>query len=271
MIRPGLLAAAAALFAAGPAGAQQYRDADVPSPLMREGEPEVLAPPPRPVPQGVVAASNFRAAYTRAKQPKMMVFWNKSFTDEVASNYRNTGRVDVDSAYVRGPGYGASSTTMEYNTGRARERDASTRQLAEVDDFAVEAAFTQALTANGAVLIDRSIAMRTSRSARGVGREPNVQEIEAAAATARADLLVEINQTPANTPSGAAFRVTVKDLRRARVLVNVLSRGVPPLGRAPLVAGPGGFVRAAPPPITPEGVGRQVASETMAALAGALR
>ena len=258
-----------ALSAGSAASAQTYREPDVPNPLMRADQEEVLKPPPRPAPPGAVAASQFRAAYARAKRPRMMVFWNRTLSEEVASNYRTTGRAASAGVVVGGPGYVAGASASEVSIGRERDKELPRRTLTEVDDFAVESAFTSALSANGAVLVDRNVAMRTARGARGAGPEANIQEIETQAATGRAQLLIEVNQTPADTASGAAYRVTVKDLRTARILANVLSRGEPRLGRAPLVAGRGGFVRAAPPELTPDRVGRQVAEEVMAALSGA--
>lgn len=277
------------LFAAALATASQAQrvdDSAAPG-LYRDG-PQVLTPAPPPPPPGVVAAGNFRAVYGRVGRPKMLVFWNRTFSDEVTSNYRDTLRAEAttsssasgatverrgwNSASVGSAAEGSSRSTLDASTGTDRIDQGRYNPLGEDVDFAVEAAFAETLAANGARLIDRSLAMRTARGARGAGSRPNMQAIETEAATSRADLLVEVLQTPApGTPTGASFKVTVKDIRQARVLAAFTTSGRQPYVKPPLVAGPGGFVRAAAPGTSPSGVGRELANQTMAALARSLR
>lgn len=262
----------------GPAPAIQYRD----------DQPEVLRPAPPPVPAGVISAGAFRAAYARAGRPRILVFWNRVFSDEVSSTYRDTLHAQAttehsanaqasnsvgwfsNSADVQG----ASSTrsTLDVSVGQERDTSARDNALSENVDFSVESAFTDALAQNGAQLIDRSLAMRTARGAKGAGSAPNVQAIETEAATSRANLLIEVLQSPApGTPTGAVFKVTVKDIRAARVLASFTTAGRGAYVKPPLVAGPGGFVRALPQGTSPDGVGQEIANQTMAALARSLR
>ena len=260
--------------------AAQYRDEGPPPPLYRDGQPEVMRAAPPPPPPGVIAAGSFRAAYGRAGRPRMLVFWNRSFSDEVSSNYRDNLHVETasdSSAKVRYGYNGADASSsnrssLDASVGTQRIEQGRLNPLDENVDFAVEAAFSETLAANGAQLIDRSLAMRTARGARGAGSRPNMQAIETEAATGRADLLVEILQTPApGTPTGVSFKVTVKDIRRARLLTAFTSSGREPYMKAKLVAGPGGFVRAEPRGTSPDGVGRELANQAMAAMARALR
>lgn len=270
------------------AASAQYRDDPAPAAGFREGDAEVLRPLPPPPSAGQAAAGNFRAAYARARQPRILVFWNRAFSDEVSSTYRQSLRAeagtDVSSSarveHQAGWGgslttadtRGSSRSTLDASVGAEREERLRDNPLDESDDFAVEAAFSATLATNGAQLIDRSLAMRTSRGARGAGSQPNMQAIETEAATGRANLLIEVLQAPApGTAVGVVFKVTVKDIRGARLLAAFTSTGRAPPVRARLVAGPGGFVRAAPPVQGPDGVGRELANQTMAAMARALR
>ena len=280
---------AVGLLLTASAAAAQYRDdpAGAPAGAFRDG-PEVLAPPPVPIPAGVVAAGNFRAVYDRVGRPRMLVFWNRSFSDEVSSTYRDNLHAEASASSAasgssstrsgwngtdsKTSAQGSSHSSLDVSVGAQRVEDGRFNPLDENVDFAVEAAFSQTLAGNGAQLIDRSLAMRTARGARGAGSRPNMQAIETEAATSRADLLIEVLQTSASgTPTGAVFKVTVKDIKRARLLATFTTAGERPYRKPKLVAEAGGFVRASAEGTSPDGVGRELANRTMAALAGSLR
>ena len=279
------IAFAALITLTATAAAAQYRDepGGPPPGAYRDG-PEVMRPAPPPPPPGQVAAGNFRAVYAKVGRPRMMVFWNRALSDEVSSNYRDnlhaetTSHSDASGVVVGTPyGYGAASeansrSSLDVSTGTQRVEQGRLNALDENVDFSVESAFSDTLAQNGAQLIDRSLAMRTGRGSRGAGSRPNMQQIETDAATARADLLIEVLQTPApGTPTGAVFKVTVKDIKRARLLAAFTTAGNRPYRKPALVAGAGGFVRAAPQGTSPDGVGNEIANQTMAALARSLR
>ncbi len=253
----------------------------------RATDAEVITPPPPPPPPGMVAADNFRAVYAKARRPRILIFWNRELSEEVRSQYRDNLHVETRNDSRASASDDVSQSRL--GTSRLQEATASSRSsldasvgtdrlttsrdgLDETTNFAVEAAFSETLAANGAVLIDRNLAMRTSRGARKAGERANMQDIETEAATSRADLLIEVLQSPApGTPTGAAFKVTVKDIRAARLLAAFTSTGAAPRGRAPLVAGPGGFVRATAMGTSPGGAGHELANRTMAELARSLR
>lgn len=267
---PATVLAAALLLFDTPAAAQYRGDAVAPE-AYRDGQPEVLRAPPSPLDRGVLAAGDFRAAYARARSPRIMVFWNRTFGDELTTAYRDIVHGEATHAVSYDNGALASRDTVDLSSGTARIDSSRESALDEDIDFAVEAAFTDGLATNGARLIDRSMAMRAG--GRGAGNRPNVQAIEAAATAARADVLIEVLQTTASraTPTGAVFKVTVKDIRSARVLVAFTSGGAAPVRPAGLVVGPGGFVRDTRVASTsPDGVGRELANRTMTALARAL-
>ncbi len=263
--------ALAALVLATPVTAQ-YRDDAVSAGGYRDGQPEVLRPAPPPMERGVAAAGDFRAAYARARRPLIMVFWNRTFSDDLATAYRDNLHGEATHSVGVADDMVARRDTLDVSTGTTRVDTGRGAAVGEDIDFAVEAAFTDGLASNGARLIDRSMAMRAS--GRGVGSRPNLQAIEASATAARADLIVEVLQTTAsrNTPTGAVFKVTVKDIHSARVLAAFTSGGAAPSRPAGLVVGPGGFVRDTRVTETsPDGVGRELANRTMAVLARSLR
>lgn len=261
----------------------QAQTRDQPQPvgnLYRQGEPEVMARPPAPRPAGTVEAEKFRSAYTRAGNPRIMIFWNREFGEDVSSTYNETFHAESQSderttseLYVNGAAVTKSArASLDANVGSQRVPTARYNAMDTNTNNAVESAFIEALTANGARLIDRNLAIRTAPGARNAGTSANMQALETDAALGRADILVEVLQNAApGTPTGAMFKIVVKDLRAARVLASFTSAGNAPSGPRPLVAGPGGFVRAAPLGTSPYGVGVELANQSMMAIAQSLR
>lgn len=247
----------------------------------RPSDAEVMTPPPPPPPAGAMAASNFRASYGRAGRPAILVMWNRDFSDEVSSNYRSTfnAESETDSRATVARTYDGAEATysrrsrVSADSGDERQSTGRAALVSESTDFAIEAAFNNALASAGAILIDRNIAMRTTASGRRAGAAPNVQAIETDAAMGRASLLVEVLQTSVEgAPNGIGFRVNVKDLKKARVLASFTTSGQPAPRRAGLVAGPTGFVRAGNPgPAGPDRVGRELANQVMDALSRSVR
>lgn len=248
---------------------------------MREGQPSVMQAPPRAPEQAMVAAQQFGAAYSRAGSPRITTFWNRSFGDEVTSNYKEVTEYDErkDSDEIESEERTAGPagdlrlrdrSASERVTGRRSvgdERDTTKRNtlVDEPVDWDVENAFNATLAASGARMIDRSAIMRTQGEADGADGRANVQAIETRAITGKADLLVEVLQ--ANDGGGIAFRVVVLDVRNAQILANFVTDGVPPTPQLGYVAGPNGFERARAPVPGPSDIGRQLAVETMQALA----
>jgi len=258
------------LLGAGPLPAQQYRD----------DMPEVLkAPPPPPGASQLNAAttSAFRAAYARRKSPRMVIFWNRQLTDSLSTSYEEWSRftlVDgraVDKTYYEDGSTvaGARVVDAELRSGRtaATADGARTVGLAERADWRAAQGFNRTLLAGGARLIDRTLIMRSTALQKGVDRG-DAQSVEMSALTGKADLLVEVLQTPdAGAPSGYTFRVDVKDIRSGTLLATVVTQGVPPSpGPGRFVAGPSGYQRERPLPPTIDQVGARVAAEVMQAL-----
>lgn len=258
--------------------------------LYRDGQPAVLTPPPVIVRD---RSGAFRSRYQALKSPTMMLLWNRRFSDEVQSEYVTRGTVtrsaegvalgSSNSTAVAGygiaarssnsAGYAAGTSTTDVTVGRTRLREEQPgANLDAEDDAAVETAFTERLQAAGVRFVDRSIAMRTKGARSDVSGDANIQTLETDALMARTSVLIEVRQIVASdSPIGTKFRIEVKNLKTAAVLASFTSNGVPDMPRPGLVAGPGGFQRAAPQRPTPAQIGAELANEVMERLASTLR
>lgn len=243
----------------------------------RPGVPEVLTPAPGPGSPMMAAARHFRASYARHGSPRIILFWNRVLSDEVQSQYAD--RVSAVSTSragaVEGPtgydGYGAAAgrvDTFDAAATKERVREGQRDSMAESADWKVENAFNRAFIDNGARFVDRSLAMRVTAHGRKLGATPNVQDIETGALVGKADLMMEVLQTPdPDSPVGYSFRAQVKDVRSGRILANAVNNGDGIAhGPGPMVATSHGFVRSAPAMVTLEDVGEALAADVMSAL-----
>jgi len=251
------------------ASAQTYRD----------GVPEVLqGPPPRPGPGAADAAtaSAFRTAYQRHKSPRMVIFWNRQLTDSLSTSYEEWARVslndnrsaDMTTYYDGAEANSSREVTAEMRSGRTASTADGQRMsgLAERADWRAAQGFNRTMLAGGARLIDRNLIMRSTalRSA----DKSDAQSVEMSALEGKADLLVEVLQTPdPGAPSGYSFRVDVKDIRSGALIANVVTQGMPvPTGPGRFVATGAGYQRERPAPPTVDRVGARVAAEVMQAM-----
>lgn len=251
----------------------------------REGMPETLTPAPRAAPAATAAAtaSSFRAAYEKAGRPRIAVFWNRDLDDRLSTDYDRVLQATHDSSRVaavavapHGGAVVAAEETSATTTVRAGERATDVRGarqvLPERTDWPVAAAFNGQLQSAGVRLVDRALAMRALAAASNADERRDVQTVELKALQDKADLLVEILQTPdGDAPLGVMFRIDVKSIATGEILASVASDGKPPkAGPGRFVAGAGGFVREAPRESTPADIGQVLANATMTALAGRL-
>lgn len=243
----------------------------------RQGVPDVLTPPPPPPSRLTVAAGEFRARYARAGSPRIILFWNRVLSDEVQSQYANrvsamtTSQSGVIGGRVGYSGYaaaGANVNTFDAAATRERVREGERDSMAESADWKVETAFNRAFIDNGARFVDRAVAMRNTARGRRLGTDPNVQEIETSALVGKADLLMEVLQTPdPDSPVGYSFRAEVKDVRTGRILATVVNDGSNIRnGPGRFVATSSGFQREAPREISLQDIGRALAADLMGAL-----
>ena len=278
MMTRSMLAVLAATTLLSTGAEAQYREPP-PEPFMRDGQPMTMEPPPQAEDPANMARRRFQSAYARARSPRIVIFWNREFTDDVETqtedyvryNQRTTGAGSASRDSYRTYG-GASvyaeaeseqNVTGEIRSGRQSVTDGRRATIiSRADDFEVEQAFSGMMSSGGARLIDRVSIMRTTGAAKGGGS--NVQQLETEAVLGKAEIIVEVVQVEdERSPDGFAFRVIARDVRNARVLTSFSSSGRPPVGYLPYVAGPKGFVRATPRDPGPGDIGRQLAAETM--------
>lgn len=266
-----LFAAALAVAAplAAPASAQ-----------MRGNQPATLPPPPSRADPALLAIDRFRGAYRQAGSPRIVILWNREFSDELSSEYEDRvtrdattseeeNQVDEETA-----GPAGTMATRDRNllkremsedvAGTKRVRSKRAQLVSEPVQWQMEENFQATLRAGGADIVDRNAAMRRTGLALGADERANVQAIEMAALSQSADWLVEVLMAPdSRAPDGVGFRINVRDLRSDRLLANFATGGRPRAGPQPLVAGPGGFVRASAPEPGPSQVASQLAIELM--------
>lgn len=273
-MRTVLIVCGCALLACAAPAAAQYR----------EGVPNTLAPRPTEPDPRTIVSNVFRAAYASRSSPRVVLLWNRAFSDEVASSYED--RTRITSRNLEKESELEEQSASDLGTSKLRERNQLDKSvvdivsgakrvetkrpaLAERSDWRIEQAFRRMLVDNGMNFGDRSILMRMMAVRNGVGALPNVQEVEAKALSEKANLILEVLQTEDSTaPMGLSFRIDVKDMQSGSILANIISTGRPmPRARGGFVATNRGFQRPGPPPLTLETLGEQLAIETMAALA----
>lgn len=226
----------------------------------REGVPETLDAPVRQTDPATVAAANFAPAYRNAGNPRIVIFWNRHFDDELSSRYRTTTEYEEHND-------GNGNVRGRSSTGNERKTNKRSDLVDEPVDWEMEGAFNSALSGAGARLVDRASIMRTQGEADGAGEYENVQSTETRAITGKADITVEILSTfDSRTDKGITYRIVARDVRNASILADFTTTGTPPTPRMGLVAGPDGFERAKPPVPGPDDYGRQLAVELMQAL-----
>lgn len=249
----------------------------------REGPPTLPRPAARPDPSRLVADS-FARAYAAHGSPRLAVFWNRPFDDEVSSSFRDRSRTEInrtrrgmelseETAGAAGTSrmdetHGQDKEVSETVSGTERVSSARAALVDEPIDWEVERAFGETLRAAGARTVDRATMIRMSQAAVLAGERANLQAIEAAALAARAELLIEVLQTPdRRSQDGISFRVTVRRLDTAELVADLTTSGRPTRQTMGYVAGPNGFERARAPEPEPTDIGRQLAVETMDAIA----
>lgn len=251
----------------------------------RADAPPVLDAPPAAIDPRIGMRQAFARVYQAAGSPRATIFWNKAYSDQVATRYEEALRMETQSLekFSGREDESASDEGISRLTDNARHNRSVTSgtlgvrevrderaAMAERSDWRLEQAFTSGLAATGVILIDRAAIVRAA----GIGEQsatPNAQALEAAALRDGAEIVIEVLQTPDDAaPLGLSFRAVAKDVRSGRMLASIVTPAVPLAPPARWVAGQGGFTRSAPPRITIEAVGRQLADELLDALGASL-
>ena len=250
----------------------------------RPGQPDVLKEQPEPEAaererQKVI--DRFGTAYKRAGSPRIAVFWNRTFSDQL-SQWVSYGRV-VESKqgqlrsskpYGQSEADGQMSRSFRVDVNVPQEER---RPVNEIPAFAFESGFLRPMTDAGAKIVDRATIMRLihsrAKNRRNSPQVPDTQVVETDALLGFADYIAEILFSPdAGSTTGAAIRVTVKSIQDGQIVASLVSRERPEDEDGPRKweAAAGGFRVSREGP-EPEEVGRDVAMETMQALTRAWR
>lgn len=256
----------------------------IPESAYRRDQAEVLAPAPDPSAGPLFDAASFRRAYARAGRPTIAVLWNREFSDMLEQG--SASQVNISSArlaagsadVVRVPGaasadvVGASVRSTTITAGEVKTRQARRQGPVEHADLELRSAFLQTMTSSGVRVVDRNVVMRTT-AAKAKSGSRDSQQVETEALSRHAKLVMEVLNTrdPA-AATGWSTYVSIKRLSDGVVLAEGYMNGHAPEGapaRTPrFVAEPAGGFREAPRSVTE--VGRLIAEQTLARLAGAL-
>lgn len=256
----------------------------------RSGMPETLERPVQADPHPA-SVDKFRKIYAAKSRPRMMVLWNREVTDELGSEYRSreteeTTRFTENTESSRnfsghtdagfestGLTESVGSETITRNKVQGRERVDSARRdsgMSERTAWEMQDAYAVTMKQAGVRLTDRNLAIRKNATERQAGAG-DVQGAETRAMSQSADIVIEILAVAdPGAATGRVFRVKALDTRASRQLVSFTSSGLPASStQSTFVAVKGGFEKRYHEPTWNE-VGRQLAVETMEALAGAL-
>jgi len=271
-----MLVGAAFVLIAGPADAQ-----------LRPNTPPVLQPPPQQRTDFNAIVDRFQSTYTARNRPRMVVFWNRDFSDNVATTYE-----DQSSSVTRSKG-GETETneTVNTQTGQsslreldtAREEQTQNRSrtvvvgpqqrsanLNETVEWRLETAFTNLLLAGSVRLVDRATIIRTSDGAISSTARPNLQAIETSSIKGKADLILEVLMSrDARSPTQFSYRVDVKSVDTGEIISRFVTTAMPrDAGQSYYVAGQNGFTRQTAP-VSVEDVANELALEIMERLTAA--
>ncbi len=217
----------------------------------------------------------FRARYEASGAPRVMVFWNVSFSDQTRSASQ---QVEITRDIVPGEmqeGGGASGPgQMHTTTTRTIDPEKRHTGLSERDAARLESAFREGLRGAGVKLIDRAKSVRfmaADRDRNGV--DPKL--IETDAVRANTELLLEVLLVPDfMSPLGRGFIVRATDVKDGAEVAHVYTMAMPalpaPTGHYELTDDGFRWQNAPPQIPTPEQIGTTLADEVLTALEPAL-
>lgn len=258
-----------------------------------DGQP-VVTPEPAPKPKPVIdVAPKFAEAYRRAGQPRIVLMWNREFSDKTQTELvekqvtRETGKASDSSMDKTTQGAGESAVLQESDQSYDRSKSVSTSSIAVEDVRTVALAerhaamlqrgFVAEMGRGGVRFIDRALVMRkTASTQHRSGGDPKL--IETDALLRHGDLLMEVVLIEdKDTPAGYGFDVRVKDLQRGQDVSSLYSRAIPvmpALQPSTWVPGESGYElrpRAAPLAPSAAEVGAALGRDVMVVLGGNLK
>ena len=217
----------------------------------------------------------FRSRYAGAGSPRLAVFWERAFDDQLSdwqADRRSTLSIDAQSARERTGGSAGTEHRRDTVTVQAQqERRAAGQAMAAPRDPRVRNGFVHNLTLGGARVVDRAVLMRRVDRDRtdsmSLTAAPDLQRTETNALLEHADYLVEVRRV---TDQRDIWEIHARDLRDGSVVALFRSRGEPRSGEhsASWVATSRGYEQRQRP-ITPEDRGEELALAVMEALSAA--
>lgn len=204
--------------------------------------------------------ADFSVWNQRARQPKILLFWNRQLTDDTTTRYRDRERGAVATA-VR-PGVAVTA----YD--RIREMERTTggtfSDLHPDDDGELESGFLSAFIRTGANVVDRTALMRKVSTREGKGERSDQQYMESLALEQGVDYLVEVlPEYRGGSGTGMLFSVKITHLPTSKVRAQFRTSAQPAPGPERMVAGPGGFRRTRDSRNTTPNVAETLAADTM--------
>lgn len=171
--------------------------------------------------------ANFRDAYIARGKPRLALFWNREFSDQLDEWYsplrvveRNEVAGSLDGA-VNATGSASLKRTAEV---QVRNPAANRPRTTERWAWAFQDGFLAPFLEAGAQVIDRATVVRMTAAGGAAGAEPAV--IEAKALEGKADYILEALVTPSTlSRTGFEMRARVIDIKTGAIAASVNSRG----------------------------------------------
>lgn len=209
----------------------------MPKELYRSGQPRVIQPAPKETVQidAAFIIDRFAAAYAAQDRPRLAIFYNREFSDRlsqwfgvsrVAVTERRDARLSGEIEKTEGNVDLKGSSSGTVGVGRQdRLTDPRRRGLDGVAGWRFENAFSKPFLEAGVRLIDRAAVMRLT--ATGSTGAHDAQQIETAALTGYADILVEILfeefRSEDKGERKTIFRVTAKNIKTGELVTQILA------------------------------------------------
>lgn len=253
----------------------------IPESMYRKDVPATLVPE-TPVASAEPARSRtaFSSVYAKAGRPAIVVLWNREFTDMLQQGTAAQLSIDTSSSGSRSSSPGQINVESRGNTTITSQTVKSQQGLRdgpiERVNLQMRSAFMQTLTSAGVRLVDRNLVMRSTAASKKGGNLDS-QEIEMAAMSKHAKILMEVLNTPdPASPTGWATYVSIKRLADGILLTEgyMDGRSPEPAAKAAPQYEPdpnGGFRKVIKPVVVSVGdTGRLAAEQTLASLSSAL-
>lgn len=232
----------------------------------RTGMPDVAAPPRPYDPQSGnrMAAAAFQRWYAAKGRPTILVFWNRELSEESVSRY-------TLSAENRGSGsVGAGGYSYENSAqvGIRRQSGGLATDLTGVEMQRVEGAFMSEILHAGGRVLDRNALLRKISTRVKPQTRDDVQYLETLALQQGVTYLVEVvpNESD-NGTTDLAMAVKIKHLPTSSLVGQFVTSATPPSGPTHYEARGTRYVPLTDSHITPETIGRQLATDVMRELA----